>query len=189
MPDHVVTARNGSTYFRMSGTSMATAVVSGAVALLLERQPGLTPDQVKKILVSTTQPFGQLAAPPPAGSAGSGLLNAYAATYSPPRGSANQALRDTDGLARTLYPAVYGQPLGWRNPSYLGIDWLSLTWQTLTWDNIAWDNIAWDNIAWDNIAWDNIAWDNIAWDNIAWDNIAWDGSGWDNIAWDNIAWD
>src|SRR3954468_10367941 len=37
-------------YFRLTGTSMATAVVSGGVALLLDAQDGLTPGQVKAAL-------------------------------------------------------------------------------------------------------------------------------------------
>jgi serine protease AprX len=44
-----------NTYFRMSGTSMATPVVSGAVALLLQQDPTLTPDQVKAVLMKTAQ--------------------------------------------------------------------------------------------------------------------------------------
>ncbi|MEA2127076.1 MAG: serine protease AprX [Solirubrobacteraceae bacterium] len=40
-------------YFRAGGTSMATAVVSGAVALLLEDHPDWNPDQVKAALIST----------------------------------------------------------------------------------------------------------------------------------------
>jgi len=40
-------------YIRLSGTSMATPVVSGAAALMLQKQPGLTPDQVKARLMKT----------------------------------------------------------------------------------------------------------------------------------------
>ncbi len=40
-------------YFTLSGTSMATPVVSGAAALLLQQYPNLTPDQVKARLMKT----------------------------------------------------------------------------------------------------------------------------------------
>ncbi len=40
-------------YFVLSGTSMATPVVSGAVALLLDQHASLTPDQVKARLMKT----------------------------------------------------------------------------------------------------------------------------------------
>jgi serine protease AprX len=186
LPDRVVTASNGATYFRLTGTSMSTAVVSGVVALLLQRQPGLTPDQVKAILKGTARPFGQAsgATPNPA-AMGAGLVNAYAAATSNVRPPSNRGIRPSDTAARTLYSALYGHPLIWRDTGLLG----GIVWGLLTWNNLAWDNLAWDNIAWDNLAWDNIAWDNLAWDNIAWDNLAWDNLAWDNLAWDSQALD
>ena len=42
-----------SSYFTLSGTSMATGVVSGVVADLLQAHPTLTPDQVKARLMKT----------------------------------------------------------------------------------------------------------------------------------------
>jgi serine protease AprX len=45
----------GRAYFRLSGTSMATAVASGTAALMLQNRPGLTPDQVKGTLVASAR--------------------------------------------------------------------------------------------------------------------------------------
>ncbi len=45
-------------YLSMSGTSMATPMVSGAIADLLQKQPNLTVAQVKSIMEKTAQPLG-----------------------------------------------------------------------------------------------------------------------------------
>jgi len=42
-------------YFRGSGTSEAAAITSGAVALLLQKYPDLTPDEVKYMLTNSAQ--------------------------------------------------------------------------------------------------------------------------------------
>jgi serine protease AprX len=182
-PDRVTSAQNGATYFRLTGTSMATPVATGGGALLLQHQASLNPDRVKAILMGTTRPYGSATGggllPHPSAD-GNGLVDALAATYSGARPPANRGQRPANTLARALYPILYGQPLTWKDPSYLGIDWTQLTWTNLAWDNLAWDNLAWDNLAWDNLAWDNLAWDNLAWDNLAWDNLAWDNLAWDS---------
>jgi len=60
-PQYEVTSTNGTShYFVLSGTSMATPIVSGAVALMLQQTPSLTPDQVKARLMKTAwKSFGQ----------------------------------------------------------------------------------------------------------------------------------
>ena len=47
------TSSASSNYYRLSGTSMATPEVSGAIALMLQKNSSLTPDQVKARLMKT----------------------------------------------------------------------------------------------------------------------------------------
>jgi serine protease AprX len=49
--------RDGGAYFQAGGTSMAAPVVSGIAALLLQKHPDWTPDQVKGALVATARPL------------------------------------------------------------------------------------------------------------------------------------
>jgi serine protease AprX len=62
-------------YMIMSGTSQATPHVSGTVALMLEANPALTPDQVKTILMRSATPMAGYAEY----QVGAGYLNAYEA--------------------------------------------------------------------------------------------------------------
>lgn len=55
--DKIVSAWLRGKYNEMSGTSMATSHVSGAIALLLAYKPGLTPNEIKSIIKRSVQPL------------------------------------------------------------------------------------------------------------------------------------
>ena len=63
-------------YEMSSGTSHAAAEVSGIVALMLERKPGMTPDQARATLLATAKDIGAPGRDP---LFGAGLADAYAA--------------------------------------------------------------------------------------------------------------
>jgi len=63
-------------YQVVSGTSFAAAYVSGLAALVLERNPGISPDMIRKILAETATDLGRKGADD---QFGAGLADAWAA--------------------------------------------------------------------------------------------------------------
>ncbi|HEY7406344.1 MAG TPA: S8 family peptidase [Candidatus Angelobacter sp.] len=146
---------NTAYYFRMSGTSMATPLVTGAVALMLERTPGLNPDQVKARLMKTaTKSYPAYSTATSNGTifniqddlftVGAGYLNTYAAVASndAPSGTALSpiATRDLSGnvLLRADPSSVWTNSIVWGN---------SITWgNAVNSNSIVWGNsITWGN--------------------------------------------
>lgn len=56
----IMSLSTGGGYVTMSGTSMATPIVSGCCALLLQKSPELTPDKVKQKLLSSTNDLNDI---------------------------------------------------------------------------------------------------------------------------------
>lgn len=86
----------GAAYQVTSGTSFAAAHVSGIAALILERNPGLSPDGLRRVLLSTAKDLG------PKGrdkDFGVGLADAYQAVLSA-EGKPSDAVSSNDAAGR-----------------------------------------------------------------------------------------
>jgi serine protease AprX len=157
-------------YFRLSGTSMAAPIVSGVVALMLERSPTLTPAQVKDRLKTSATALGY--GSPDA--TGSGLVNALAAVTATGQGDA-PVDEVSAGFASEMYPFVYGQPLAWRDLAFNGgLDSNGVAWTDVSWANVTWDLVTWENLSWETFNWSGVNWEDISWEGITWEDISWE---------------
>lgn len=81
-----------------SGTSFSAAEITGVIALMLERNPGLNPDAVRRALMSTARDLGTPGIDP---LFGAGLVNAHQAVMSIlPAGPAVDAAPSTAGVSQ-----------------------------------------------------------------------------------------
>jgi serine protease AprX len=163
-------------YRQGSGTSMATGVVSGAAALMLQANPQFTPDRIKHALVATARG----AASDDRMAVGAGVVDADAATFSAPLGIANEGLARSNGMgslgqsrgsvqvqaddpAGTVLGPVLGatltaQLLLWNPGGYTGARWVPSDWYLSTWEVNRWNRVTWYGNDWPGYKWHGSSW-------------------------------
>ena len=134
----------GNQYFRMSGTSASAPMVSGAVAMLLQDEPNLTPDQVKYRLMATANHVwpGYNAT-----TAGAGYLDVLLAVQTNTTESANTGIMPSQLL-------------------YTGTD-------PITWDSVGWNSVGWNSVGWNSVGWNSVGWNSVGWNSVGWNSDYW----------------
>jgi serine protease AprX len=181
--------RLGAANFVGSGTSFSAAITSGAAALVLADNPGLTPNQVKARLLGNTGPG-------PVGNPfvdGHGALNALAAATSGAM-NFNQSVAGlkavNPGTTVSLSPSSSVDT--WNTALWSGIPLApagTWSWNGCAWSGPDWNGWALVGRAWNDGGWNDGGWSGAAWDGSNWAGSAWDGTGWNGSAWNGSAWD
>ena len=204
------TGDDGLLHQRGSGTSQAAAVVSGAVAMLLEQRPGLTPNQVKELLTSTATDLGMQTT-----LQGHGMLNLGAAldtttpsltqsaqtfpvatgtgTLEMSRGSfhvgttgdllTGELTAFGGGFNAAVHAAAQDNNAAWTNQVWIGGTWSGGTWSGASWSGASWSGASWSGASWSGASWSGASWSGASWSGASWSGASWSGASWSSASW------
>ncbi len=205
-------ARVGDRFFKGSGTSQSAAVVSGAIALLLDARPGLTPDQVKTMLRETAAPM------PLADRAGrgAGALDIAAAAAAPaprstqshPASSGTGSLEQARGTSHVAdggveltgerdilgpwnaakWAAASSAQRSWVGGKWNGRDWTGGCWCERSWAGPSWEGRTWAGRTWAGRTWAGRTWAGRTWAGRTWAGEGWAGRTWAGRTWAGDGW-
>jgi serine protease AprX len=204
----------GTRYFRGSGTSEAAAVTSGTIALILQKYPTLTPDQVKRFIAnngqkvpgydSQAQGGGEinlpvLATKTPASytqsfanATGTGTVEAARGTdhITAPNGVTLSGEQDIFGKAVNTTSLASAEATGstWSGGMWNGSTWSGSTWSGSTWSGSTWSGNSWSGSTWSGSTWSGNTWSGSTWSGSTWSGNSWSGSTWSGNTWSGGTW-
>jgi serine protease AprX len=209
-------ARSGTALFRGSGSSQATAVVSAAAALLLQKKPTATPDQIKFWMKYTATPLKG-----PYADRTDGELNLAAAlSTSPPTKTQTShvstgagSLEDSRGSVHVVHNSktltgetdLFGpfstgawasataNGTAWKGGVWMGHrlagdGWTGTSWASRTWAPATWANTDWAQQTWTDQTWTGRYWSGTGWSGSSWSGRYWSSSSWTGIGWTALRW-
>jgi serine protease AprX len=213
-PQGLVSGDVSGRLFRGSGTSQAAAVVSGAIADLLQAFPDLTPDQVKYVLTASADGVanGNVNA------LGAGIINMKKAfdlashfvdsdKKSPAlkaaavqwfasatgQGSLDAARGgtvplDAEGIAISGEVDIQGNPwdaAAWWQASSSRTAWSGGQWMGSTWTGDGWTS---DTSGLSSARWSSARWSSARWSSARWSDVSWDSARWSSARWSSARW-
>jgi serine protease AprX len=202
-------------YFRGSGTSEATAVVAGAVALVLQKYPTMSPDLVKlffqnnaqKLAGFDTQAQGageirlgaMLNATPQWSYTGQKFTNATGTGSL--EGARGQDHLTRNGVVLTGEEDIFGKPVNtsalaaaeaagssWSGGAWNGSSWSGSSWSGSSWSGSSWSGSSWSGSSWSGSSWSGSSWSGSSWSGSSWSGSSWSGSSWSGSSWASDSW-
>ncbi|MDQ1460709.1 MAG: serine protease AprX, partial [Actinomycetota bacterium] len=157
-------ARVDTAYFRGSGTSMSTAIVSGAAAVLLSHHPAATPDDIKGALVD-------------------GAVAISGGAHEVDLSRADQAVATPDWWQHYRV-AFDGLDRGLEH----GMPWTSTRWTATRWTATRWTATRWTATRWTDEEWAATRWTSTRWTATRWTSTRWTATRWTSDAWPSQSW-
>ncbi|MEZ4482480.1 MAG: S8 family serine peptidase [Dehalococcoidia bacterium] len=200
-------------YFRGSGTSQSAAIVSGAVALVLQKHPTATPDQVKRMFRDQAKKLGGFDTQ--AQGAGEIVLSKmlpkapskFTQNFVPSTGTGSLELSrghdriSRDGVALTGEKDIFGRTFNsaqvaamaasgstWSGGIWNGSPWSGSTWSGSTWSGSTWSGSTWSGSTWSGSTWSGSTWSGSTWSGSTWSGSSWSGSSWSGDSWATGSW-
>ena len=178
----------GTRFFKGSGTSQATAVVSGAVALIIDQRPGITPDQVKKLLTNTARPLWYSSSI----CEGAGTVRLGRALYrSTPSAQQTYASPTGTGLLEAARGSAHltdGGVLLEGEQDIFGVEFDSASWSTAAAQSASWSGGTWNSSSWSGSSWSSASWSGVSWSSASWSSASWSGASWSSASWSGMSW-
>jgi serine protease AprX len=166
-----------SDYFKGTGTSQATAIVSGLVALMYEANPTLKPNAVKAIVMGTAYKTAGYRT-----GGGAGLVDAAGAVQTATSGSSsnpNTGVLPSTGAGSLEASRGHahveadfdgdGQPDVVRGEVDVhGTPWDSTSWSSTSWSSTSWSSTSWSSTSWSSTSWSSTSWSSTTWSSSSW---------------------
>jgi serine protease AprX len=167
-----------SNYLMLSGTSTSTPVVAGAAALLIGKDPSLTPGDVKLRLMETADPIAAGAD----GQEGAGALDVAGALADRHHARGWALSSSVDGH---YDPGDY---LKWDGRAWMKYGWTKFKWTDVNWDKFKWTDYNWDKFKWTKFKWTDVSWNKFKWTKFKWTDVAWTKFKWTKFKWTEYDW-
>jgi len=179
-------------YFRGSGTSESAAIVSGAAALVLQRYPGATPDQVKRLLTTTGYDINGKAQQVGGGEvqltkALTTTLPSYVQLWAPALGTGllelargSDHLTD-DGVVLSGEIDIFGHAFD--SVAMAALEAAEASWTGGTWNGNSWSGNSWSGNSWSGNSWSGNSWSGNSWSGNSWSGNSWSGNSWSGYCW------